>query len=313
MSGLISPAAFALALLVSLAADAAPSTAATREIHVALLGDSLAYGSGDESGKGIAGRLAPELRRRGIDRVVTTNLGASGATTLDVAARLRQADVRAAIARTDAIVLSMGANDLRRSLSGQQSFRVPLEVIDKVLRNMDAAIADIRTINPTARILILGAYVPVRQARAAVLLAPLVAIWDATLVARFAVDPLIELVRLSDIVDRPGRLSTLDSFHPGGEAYQETASRIAELLARLPPPRCGRPRVLTPPDVVTRGFRDGSTAPAAALLQTSKPRMGGRIEIPAHTGCRAGQPSPRWREFRFLPEPARSRSLERAT
>ena len=222
--------AFALVLLGPLASDTASAAEPTRELRIALLGDSLARGTGDESGKGIAGRLSPELRKRGIDQVVSTNFGTSGATTIDVAAKLRQPAVRAAIARADAIVLSMGANDVRRSLSGQQTFRLPLEVVDQVLRNMDAAVADIRTMNPDARILILGAYAPVRQSRAAVLLAPLVAIWDATIVARFAADPLVELVRLSDIVDRPGRLSTLDSFHPGGEAYQETASRIADLL-----------------------------------------------------------------------------------
>ena len=42
------------------------------------------------------------------------------------------------------------------------------------------------------------------------------------------------VVRLSDILDRPERLSTLDSFHPGSEAYQKAARRIAGLLAADP-------------------------------------------------------------------------------
>jgi lysophospholipase L1-like esterase len=54
------------------------------------------------------------------------------------------------------------------------------------------------------------------------------------LATRYASNPRVAVVRLSDIVNRPDRLSTIDSFHPGGEAYQETARRIADLLAARP-------------------------------------------------------------------------------
>ncbi|HUP46451.1 MAG TPA: GDSL-type esterase/lipase family protein [Thermoanaerobaculia bacterium] len=201
-----------------------------RTMHVALVGDSLAYGAGDEAGKGIAGRLEPELRSRGIESIVTTNLGSTGATTRDLAAVLRLRATRTAIARVDAIVLSAGANDLRAMLLGREPMRSPLIIADEVLRNMDAIVADIRSLNPNARILILGGYIPIADDRAPALLEPLVAIWDAALTAQFAGDPLVSIVRLSDIVNRPDRLSSIDSFHPGGEAYQETARRIADLL-----------------------------------------------------------------------------------
>ncbi|MFN2239974.1 MAG: hypothetical protein ABR524_11330, partial [Thermoanaerobaculia bacterium] len=62
--------------------------------------------------------------------------------------------------------------------------------------------------------------------------------------------PLVSVVRLSDILDRPERLSTLDSFHPGSEAYQQAARRIAGLLAAEMP-------------------SIGANAPDAARLQKS--------------------------------------------
>lgn len=41
-------------------------------LHVVSLGDSLAYGAGDESGEGgITGRLDDELRARGVSAVET--------------------------------------------------------------------------------------------------------------------------------------------------------------------------------------------------------------------------------------------------
>jgi lysophospholipase L1-like esterase len=226
--------ALSVVLAVSLAASACAATAvapSAPKLSVVLLGDSLAYGTGDEAGKGIGGRLAPELKSRGISDVTATNLGVNGATTTEVAARLEEKDTRAALGHANAIVLSMGANDVRRELREAQTLRAPLELIDEVLRNIQTVVAELHRINPAAHVFILGAYAPVQHERASVLLAPLVAMWDATLVAQFASDPLVEVVRLSDIVDRPERLSRIDGFHPGGDAYQEAAHRIAELIA----------------------------------------------------------------------------------
>ena len=231
----------AIALTVALGASAAPA----RSIDVVLLGDSLARGTGDETGKGIAGRLGSELKTRGIARVNATNLGVNGATTSEVATRLRTKDTRAAVAHAHAIVLSMGANDVRREFRYGQSARSVFAVIEEVLANIDGVVAELHRLNPSARIFILGAYAPVQQERASVLLEPLVTMWDATLVARFADDPLVEVVRLSDIVNRPERLSRIDSFHPCGEAYQEAAQRIAERIAE--PPAVAEPDRLTAP------------------------------------------------------------------
>jgi lysophospholipase L1-like esterase len=228
----IRPALLALALASSLAAAPA-ATASGRHIHVAVVGDSLAYGTGDEAGKGIAGRLEAELLSRGAGSVLTTNLGTYGATTSEVGAKLQDPDSRAAIAAADAIVLSVGANDLRMPLTGERPMRSPLVLVDEVLRDIAATVAELHRINPEAPILILGAYTPVAHERAARVFEPLIALWDTALMLQFAGDPLVSIVRISDIVDRPERLSTHDSFHPGGEAYQETAKRIAEILAAL--------------------------------------------------------------------------------
>lgn len=218
--------ALVLMLCASAALQAKP---AVRSLHVALVGDSLAYGAGDEEGKGLAGRLQPELQSRGVTSVVTTNLGRNGATTSEVGAKLRDAATRKQLANADAIVLSMGANDLREPLTAGFT-ESPLTLIEQVLGNIRAAVSDLRQLNPEARILILGAYTPLPEERVALFLEPLVTLWDSALAAQFADDPRVAIVRMSDIVDRPERLSPLDSFHPGGEAYQKAAARIAEML-----------------------------------------------------------------------------------
>lgn len=215
--------------LAFLALAVSPVAASASELNVALVGDSLAFGAGDEDGRGIGGRLETELRGRGVG-IRTTNLGATGATTREIAARLEEASARKSLAEADAIVLSAGANDLRRAIAGGDPMLSPFEVVERVLRDIGTTVAELHRINPDAKIFILGAYVPVAQERVAAALEPLVALWDTALMVQFLDDSLVSVVRMSDIVDRPERLSTLDSFHPGGEAYQEMARRIAGLL-----------------------------------------------------------------------------------
>ncbi|MFN2442904.1 MAG: GDSL-type esterase/lipase family protein [Thermoanaerobaculia bacterium] len=215
-------------LAVSVMASPAPEP---RRIHVAVVGDSLAHGAGDEEEKGIAGRLEAELKALGIDSVVTTKLGSTGATTRDFAFVLRQPKTRSELASADAFVLSIGANDLREAFLGGGALRSPIDVVDQVLRDIAGTVTELHRINPRARVLLLGGYTPIPEERVAIFLEPIIALWDAALMVQFVDDPLVSVVRLSDILDRPERLSTLDSFHPGSEAYQEAARRIAGLLA----------------------------------------------------------------------------------
>lgn len=225
---------------VALTAPLGATTVTTPALHVALVGDSLAYGAGDESGKGIAGRLEPELRRRGVRAVITENFAEVGATTRDLAVKLTRKPTRAALARADAIVLSIGANDVRRLLASDADIGSLFALVDDVLHNIDGIVAELHRINPAAHIVLLGAYAPIPQEDAALFVEPLVAMWDATLDERFADDRQLSVMRLSDIVDRPERLSTIDSFHPGGEAYQVAAQRIAELLTAKKTPAAAK-------------------------------------------------------------------------
>ena len=201
-------------------------------LHVVAIGDSLAYGAGDESGEGIAGRLDEELRRRGVRSVETVNLGVNGAQTTDLMSRLKTKRVREAIAASDAVVLSIGANDLFRTPhSREEIMRAPFAVAERILGRIESIVADIHSINPEARVLLLGGYNPVPRHEWAPTIETYLGMWDATLTARFEDDPRVAVVPMNDIVT-PQRLSRYDSFHPGAAAYQEAAKRIAGMLLK---------------------------------------------------------------------------------
>src|SRR5690349_9751548 len=73
-----------------------------RAVHrIAVLGDSVAHGAGDESHRGgFAGRLG------------ATNFGVDGARTWLVLDLLRRDDVQRALRGADLVVVSIGGNDL---------------------------------------------------------------------------------------------------------------------------------------------------------------------------------------------------------
>ena len=199
-------------------------------LRVVAVGDSLAYGAGDERREGIAGRLEDILRQRGVAEVDTENLGSNGASTADLLARLRQPRVRSEIAGANAIVLSIGANDLFRTPGGRDAaLRSPLAVAEQILGRIEKVVGEVRALNPSARIFILGAYNPVPGHPWSEQINRYVPLWDGAVAARFEHDERITVVPMADIVT-PERLSRYDNFHPGGEAYQLASQRIAELL-----------------------------------------------------------------------------------
>jgi len=87
---------------------ACPST----KMRVVVAGDSVAHGEGDESRLGFAGHLDRELTRLGIAHQATIDLAISGSRTWQLARALAQTRSRALVAKADAIVLSIGGNDL---------------------------------------------------------------------------------------------------------------------------------------------------------------------------------------------------------
>ena len=199
-------------------------------IRVVALGDSLAYGTGDESGKGIAGRLREVLRQDGVASVETVNLAAAGASTRDLQAQLKKENVRQQVANADAIVLSIGANDLFQTPKARDELmREPLRVATDIRNRIEAIVAEIHTINPAARIMILGGYNPVPNNPQASVINFYLRVWDRMLIHRFDDDAYVYVVQINDLVG-PEQLSRIDNFHPSGEAYQQISKRIATML-----------------------------------------------------------------------------------
>jgi lysophospholipase L1-like esterase len=194
----------------------------TGTIAPLILGDSLARGTGDESGLGIGGRLVDELRRRRIDTKNVVNLAINGARTADLVQQLESHNVQVVLAEASVVIVSIGGNDLWGDNFRNAPPPDPQAVIGGVIDHIARIVDKIRAINPRARIYIIGLYSPFGRE-----LAPLVNDWNAKLTERFAKDSNLVVVQTADLFVWHDRLS-MDRFHPGGEGYALIARRIAD-------------------------------------------------------------------------------------
>ncbi|MDQ6801862.1 MAG: GDSL-type esterase/lipase family protein [Acidobacteriota bacterium] len=192
-----------------------------------ILGDSLARGTGDESGLGIGGRLVDELRRRKIDTKNIVNLAINGSRTADLLQQMESHNVQVVLAEANVVIVSIGGNDLWGDNWRNAPPRDPQAVIGGVIDHIARIVDRVRTVNPHARIYIIGLYNPFASMPYARVLSSLVNDWNAKLVERFAKDSNLVVVQTSDLFAWRDRLS-MDRFHPAAEGYALIARRIAD-------------------------------------------------------------------------------------
>jgi lysophospholipase L1-like esterase len=215
---------------------AAPKPAARREGErlLLVLGDSLARGTGDESGRGWAGDVFDAFKRRGSTRMA--NLGVDGAESSDVRGVAETPNVRTLAASADAILISAGGNDL--SHSATRDPRSPVEMAGAADKARDAYAANLRAIlkglreaNPKSPIYLIGLYDPFGMDGPQSRLSRSVILGWNSLVAETALAfDGVHVVPTFDLFDgRPDRLAA-DKFHPNRKGYALIAERVAQLL-----------------------------------------------------------------------------------
>ncbi|HVT03242.1 MAG TPA: GDSL-type esterase/lipase family protein [Thermoanaerobaculia bacterium] len=199
-------------------------------IRPIILGDSVAKGSGDETGLGIGGVLDSELKSRRIQHDAPINLAVNGSKTPDLLALLGSKNVQVIIAGANVVIISIGGNDLY----GSGEFRTgappdPGAILDHVLDNVRQAVGKVRVANPKARIFLIGLYNPFVRTPYGKILSPYVADWNSRLLESFRADPNITVVQTYDLFSHVDRLSA-DRFHPGSQGYRLIGRRIADSL-----------------------------------------------------------------------------------
>jgi lysophospholipase L1-like esterase len=228
VAAIVATLTFAIIQLYTIAVGRPEHAVANAVTRIVVLGDSVAHGAGDESGRGISGDLDQMLRSRGTPLVSAINLGINGARVSNIRELLRIPEMRAKVAAADAVILSIGGNDLYGDRQAQLSSLLwPAMAMRITLNKVDGIVRLVRDINPAARVYLLGLYNPYRNSALSGFLDRQVALWDSALIAQFANHPDVDVVRIADLFELLPRLSSLDHFHPSQAGYELIAERIA--------------------------------------------------------------------------------------
>jgi len=201
--------------------------------RILVVGDSLAKGTGDESGKGFAVNVLEAFKKKGPAEI--TNLAVNGMESPDVLAIAESPNVRAIAARADLILVSAGGNDLSHGITRGPS---PGDVADAVTASRDryakslrGILAALREANPTARICVLALYDPFGGDQAPGHLgASVILQWNALIAETALGFPNVSVIPTFDLFQgRPDRLSA-DHYHPNAQAYEEIAKRVLQVV-----------------------------------------------------------------------------------
>jgi lysophospholipase L1-like esterase len=201
------------------------------EIVVVALGDSITHGMGDDRG-GYVSRVLRQLEQANRKPTLIA-LARPGAETADLEERMKDKAIRTAIARADLVLLSIGGNDLMRTLrGGSEAIETePDRVRPLAVERLKHIFNDLRTINPTAPVRVLGLYNPFEVERGAEAEArDELLSWNVLFeTATHSFDDIL-VVPIADLfLGREDRLGA-DRFHPGPKGHAVIAERVWSTL-----------------------------------------------------------------------------------
>ncbi|MGM1020463.1 MAG: GDSL-type esterase/lipase family protein [Bacillota bacterium] len=219
----------------------APSAATqVGEFRVAAIGDSLAKGTGDDSGSGFVRRSVTLLNdQEGHKAQLINNLGINGLTTQGLLTKLDEPGVAYVLKKANVIIVSIGGNDLFQGAQAAQTGKEPptLNGLRKALpdaaKRLQKVLTKVGKINPKAKIIYVGLYNPFSDLPEMKIPGNLVVTeWNLAAMAITDQNSNMTLIPTFDLFQQnlPVYLSS-DHFHPNGQGYQAIAERIAQGFA----------------------------------------------------------------------------------
>ncbi|WP_110932576.1 GDSL-type esterase/lipase family protein [Paenibacillus bouchesdurhonensis] len=205
-------------------------------LNVTAIGDSLAKGTGDDSGKGFARRFVELIKEQGMDSKLVNNLGINGLTTEGLMALLDEKGVQYSLSQAHIIILSIGGNDLfdggeNLQTAGKLPTELDLEQSVSQASMRLGAIADkIRETNPEAQLVYISLYNPFSDLPGMREIGDeAVSRWNHIVTnilrerERTLVVPTFDLFTYNS-----QKYLASDHFHPNGAGYQIIAERMMQ-------------------------------------------------------------------------------------
>lgn len=199
-----------------------------KTVHLLAIGDSLAHGLGDASGKGFVGDVSGQYRSKGY-KVIQSNLGIDGLTSQGLKSEIHQASIKPTLQSANMVLISIGGNDLNNSAGLPQINTKKIAAAESSFStNLKDVLTTIRKDNPKAPIFLVGLYNPYANIASDKLATDaVVQSWNAkewTIANQFKKTVVVQTFDLFELHDN--QLLYIDHFHPNQMGYQLIATRI---------------------------------------------------------------------------------------
>jgi len=208
----------------------ASSPKKSNSISLLIIGDSIAKGTGDETGKGFSFYLPDDLKNQTPKEVVANTIGIDGLRTNGLLELVRGENLKPALAAADLLLISIGGNDLRQisRLTGMERDDGFRKTFDSYVTGLKSILSTIRKANGDALIIFIGLYSPSVQN-----ISPddirLLLTWNEGTQSiieqegRAIFIPAYDLFKLNT-----AKFVALDALHPNAAGYQAIANRIGK-------------------------------------------------------------------------------------
>ncbi|HKL41526.1 MAG TPA: GDSL-type esterase/lipase family protein [Clostridia bacterium] len=200
-------------------------------LNIVILGDSIGFGIGDKSNKGIGIRYKELISKEESNNTEISNFSVPGHESIDLLTLIEKNQNDSTILKADIIIISIGGNDLNH-LEFQDTLSLDIdfkETIKSYKENLQNIINKIRRINKEAQLAIIGLYDPYPQEETQKTRLILQWNYETVLIAnlnyKIAYIPTYELFKYH----LDSYLSS-DEFHPSGEGYQVIAQELFDIL-----------------------------------------------------------------------------------
>lgn len=198
---------------------------------IVALGDSLTKGTGDATSKGYAGHVRDRVDTWDDRDVSLINMAVNGYTTSQLLTQIEQQNgVILSIQQADAIVMTIGANDLYTP--GEEVLPEVMEqAMSDALARIDAIFQALTGLNTDARILYTGLYHPMREIDWEGELSSILHEWNYSVQKLAESYEQVVFVPAYDLFGRQGeQYLSSDHYHPNEEGYKRMAARIVQVL-----------------------------------------------------------------------------------
>nr|WP_251047850.1 GDSL-type esterase/lipase family protein [Planococcus sp. ISL-109] len=206
-------------------------------VIITTLGDSLSQGVGDtENRGGYAGRLAVEMASwRGVEGIALENTAKRGRRSDQLLALFKQGTLTGPLLVSDYILMTIGGNDVMRIVK-RDLFSLNIDAFSEELifyqNRFETIYASIRSVNPTAPLVVVGLYNPFSLITDEVEeFDEIIASYNSVMAETVEEDPLACFVPVSDLfVGNQNLVYHTDFFHPNSKGYDLMSERVLETL-----------------------------------------------------------------------------------